>query len=70
MIVVAPASELADIERQELEARKQREMLSPLVTEFIEIKYARAKDLALLLRGGDNDGFGLLTERVHIEQHW
>ena len=66
VIVVAPASELADIERQELEARKQREMLSPLVTEFIEIKYARAKDLALLLRGGDNDGFGLLTERGRV----
>ena len=66
VIVVAPASELADIERQELEARKLRETLSPLVTEFIEIKYARAKDLALLLRGGDNDGFGLLTERGRV----
>lgn len=66
VIVVAPASELADLERQELEARNQRETLSPLVTEFIEIKYARAKDLAQLLRGGDGDGFGLLTERGHV----
>ena len=64
VIVVAPASELADLERQELEARNQRETLSPLVTEFIEIKYARAKDLAQLLRGGD--GFGLLTERGRV----
>jgi type IV pilus assembly protein PilQ len=63
VIVVAPASELADLERQELEARNQRETLSPLVTEFIEIKYARAEDLAQLLRGGDDDGFGLLTDR-------
>ncbi|MGP5323576.1 type IV pilus secretin PilQ [Vreelandella titanicae] len=66
VIVVAPASELADLERQELEARNQRETLSPLVTEFIEIKYARAKDLAQLLRGGDGDGFGLLTERGRV----
>lgn len=64
VIVVAPASELADLERQELEARNQRETLSPLVTEFIEIKYARAEDLAQLLRGGD--GFGLLTERGRV----
>ena len=64
VIVVAPASELAELERQELEARNQRETLSPLVTEFIEIKYARAEDLALLLRGGD--GFGLLTERGRV----
>ncbi|MEL7613628.1 type IV pilus secretin PilQ [Vreelandella titanicae] len=66
VILVAPASELADLERQELEARNQRETLSPLVTEFIEIKYARAKDLAQLLRGGDDDGFGLLTERGRV----
>ncbi|WGI26110.1 type IV pilus secretin PilQ [Halomonas alkaliantarctica] len=66
VIVVAPASELADLERQELEARNQLETLSPLVTEFIEIKYARAEDLAQLLRGGDEDGFGLLTERGRV----
>ncbi|ELY21941.1 type IV pilus secretin PilQ [Vreelandella titanicae] len=66
VILVAPASELADLERQELEARNQRETLSPLVTEFIEIKYARAKDLAQLLRGGGDDGFGLLTDRGRV----
>ena len=68
VIVVAPASELAALERQELEARNQRQTLAPLVTEFIEIKYARAEDLAQLLRG--SDGFGLLTDRgrVSIDQ--
>lgn len=64
VIVVAPASELAEIERQEIEARSQQQILAPLVTEFIEIKYARAEDLAQLLRGGD--GFGLLTERGRV----
>ena len=68
VIVVAPAQELAQLEQQELEARNQRDVLSPLITEFIEVKYARAQDLAELLRG--EDGFGLLTERgrVSIDQ--
>ncbi|AQU83400.1 MULTISPECIES: type IV pilus secretin family protein [unclassified Halomonas] len=64
VIVVAPASELAARERQEIEIRNQRETLSPLVSEFIEVKYARAEELAQLLRGGD--GFGLLTERGRV----
>ncbi|XKH60806.1 type IV pilus secretin PilQ [Halomonas sediminis] len=64
VIVVAPATELAELERQEIEARNQRETLAPLVTEFIEVKYARAEDLATLLRGAD--GFGLLTERGRV----
>lgn len=64
VIVVAPASELANIERQEIEARTQRETLAPLITEFVEVKYARAEDFAQLLRGGD--GFGLLTERGRV----
>ena len=64
VIVVAPASELANIERQELEAREQMETLAPLVTEYIEVRYARASDLAALLRGGE--GFGLLSERGRV----
>ncbi|MFC7369238.1 type IV pilus secretin PilQ [Vreelandella zhaodongensis] len=64
VIVVAPASELAAFEQQEIESRAQRDTLAPLVTEFIEVKYARAEELAQLLRGGD--GFGLLTERGRV----
>ena len=64
VIVVAPASELANIERQELEAREQMEVLAPLTTEYIQVKYARAADLAELLRGGQ--GFGLLSERGRV----
>ncbi len=68
VVVVAPAGELAALERQKLEARSQQETLTPLVTKFFEVKYARAQDLAQLLRG--EDGFGLLTERgrVSIDQ--
>ncbi len=64
VIVVAPASELASIERQALEARTQIETLAPLVTEYVEVRYARAEELARLLRGAD--GFGLLTERGRV----
>ncbi|QOR37570.1 type IV pilus secretin PilQ [Billgrantia diversa] len=64
VIVVAPASELANIERQELETRAQAETLAPLVSEYVQVKYARAEDLAQLLRGGE--GFGLLSERGRV----
>ncbi|WP_447553879.1 type IV pilus secretin PilQ [Vreelandella sp. EE22] len=64
VIVIAPAGELADIERQEIESRNQRQTLTPLVTEFIEVRYARAEDFAQLLRGGE--GFGLLTDRGRV----
>ncbi|MDI5919708.1 type IV pilus secretin PilQ [Halomonas sp. LR5S13] len=64
VIVVAPASELANLERQELESREQLETLAPLETEYIQVKYAKAEDMANLLRGGE--GFGLLTERGRV----
>lgn len=64
VILVAPVQELAELERQELEALSQREGLAPLVTEFIEVNYAKAEDLAQLLNGGD--GVGLLTDRGRV----
>ncbi|WP_170064106.1 type IV pilus secretin PilQ [Halomonas heilongjiangensis] len=64
VIVVAPASELADIERQQIEARSQMETLAPLTSEYVQVRYAKADDLARLLRGGE--GFGLLSERGRV----
>ncbi|PXX98227.1 type IV pilus secretin PilQ [Halomonas sp. LBP4] len=64
VIVVAPADELADIERQELEARSQMETLAPLTSEYVQVRYAKADNLAQLLRGGE--GFGLLSERGRV----
>ncbi|MEQ6889311.1 type IV pilus secretin PilQ [Halomonas sp. CS7] len=64
VIVVAPAAELANLERQELESREQLETLAPLETEYIQVKYAKASDLAALLSGGT--GFGLLTDRGRV----
>lgn len=64
VIVVAPAAELAQMERQELESREQMEVLAPLTSEYIQVRYAKASDLAALLRGGE--GFGLLSERGRV----
>ncbi|MGP9679029.1 type IV pilus secretin PilQ [Halomonas sp. AOP27-A1-41] len=64
VILVAPVAELAELERQEIEAHRYHEALSPTIDEFIEVKYARAEDLAQLLQG--EDGFGLLTEKGRI----
>ncbi|MDT0502418.1 type IV pilus secretin PilQ [Halomonas sp. PAR7] len=66
VIVVAPAAELAQREQLELETREQLEVLAPLETEYIEVKYAKASDIAALLRGGGQAGFGLLTERGKV----
>ncbi|MCL7939612.1 type IV pilus secretin PilQ [Halomonas sp. ATCH28] len=64
VIVVAPASELAQREQIELQAREQLETLAPLESEYVQIKYAKAEDMARLLRG--QEGFGLLSERGKV----
>jgi type IV pilus assembly protein PilQ len=45
VLMVAPAAEIAERERQELESTKQVQELAPLQTEHIRIRYARARDL-------------------------
>ena len=60
VMVVGPTAEIAAQERLELEAKKQVKELSPLVSEFIEINYAKANDIATLLKATDN---GILSTR-------
>lgn len=50
VIFVAPTAEIAAREKVELEARKQTEELAPLVSESMQINYAKASDIAKLLR--------------------
>ena len=64
VIVVAPAGELAQREQLEIQSREQMETLAPLTSEYIEVRYARASDLAELLRA--DGGFGLLSERGRV----
>ena len=54
VLLVAPAAEIADRERLELERRRQFSELAPLVTEFIQIRYASAAELFELLGGAEH----------------
>ncbi|PSJ45104.1 type IV pilus secretin PilQ [Zobellella taiwanensis] len=51
ILLVAPAAELAGQERQQLENRQAQEVLAPLVTEFLQVNYAKAADIQALLVG-------------------
>ncbi len=50
VVVVAPADEVAAKEKAALEAGKQVAELEPLVSELIQINYAKAADIAALLK--------------------
>ncbi len=50
VIWVAPAAEIASRERAELEASKQKTELEPLVSELIQVNYAKAADIAKILK--------------------
>lgn len=51
VIIVAPAEEIAAREQAELEALAALQELEPLRTEYIQVNYAKAQDLANLIRG-------------------
>lgn len=50
VVSVAPADEVAAREKAELEATKQVLELEPLVSELIQVNYAKAEDIAKLLK--------------------
>jgi type IV pilus assembly protein PilQ len=54
VILIAPTDEIAAREKLELESRKQVEELERLRTEFIKVNYAKAAELADLLKLKDN----------------
>ncbi len=58
VLMVAPAAEIAERERQELETKRQLQELAPLVTEYIRVRYASAKELFKLFSEGDEGGAG------------
>ena len=53
VILVAPNTEIAEREKQELEAMKQIVDLAPLSTRFFQINYAKASDISTLLKSGE-----------------
>lgn len=52
VIFIAPASEIAAREKELLTARKEAQELSPLRTEYLQVNYAKAADLATLIKSG------------------
>jgi len=50
VMMVGPQAEVAAQEKLELEAKKQVKELSPLVSEFFEVSYAKAEDLVKILK--------------------
>jgi type IV pilus assembly protein PilQ len=58
VLMVAPAAEIAERERQEITTKKQLEELAPLRTEYIRVRYANAKEMFELFRGEGQGGSG------------
>lgn len=60
VLMVAPAAEIAERERQELATQKQLQELAPLKTEYIRVRYANARALFELFmpEGGGSGGSG------------
>jgi type IV pilus assembly protein PilQ len=63
VMLVAPSEEIAAREKLELESQKQIEELAPLYSEFVQVNYAKASDIATLLKG---EAAGLTTERGSV----
>jgi type IV pilus assembly protein PilQ len=56
VIIVAPAEEITAREQADLAAQKALQTLEPIRSEFIQVNYAKASDLAILIRGGSATG--------------
>jgi type IV pilus assembly protein PilQ len=66
VLMVAPAAEIAERERQQIEANKQIAELAPLVSEFVRIRYADAKKIVDLFDAGSEDGGSLISPRGSV----
>lgn len=63
VMLVAPMDEIAAREKAELEAAAQKVQLAPLRSELIQVNYAKASDIANLLRAGETS---LLSDRGRV----
>jgi type IV pilus assembly protein PilQ len=64
VIIVAPTEELAAREKAELAARQDVQELAPLRSEYLQVNYAKAGDLAALIKT-QGEG-GLLSKRGSV----
>ena len=58
VIYVAPTEEIAARDKAELAAREQAQQLAPLITDIVQINYAKADDIAALVRQSSGLGEG------------
>jgi type IV pilus assembly protein PilQ len=63
VIIVAPQEELAAREKAELAARKDIQELAPLRSEYLQVNYAKAKDMEGLIK---SQGGSLLSARGSV----
>ena len=63
VVMIAPTPEVAALEKLQLESEQQIEELAPTRSEFVQVNYAKASDLAALLKSEDNQ---LLSERGNV----
>lgn len=55
ILIVAPASELAQREAEQLESQQRMQELAPLESSYIQINYAKAEEIAQILRTDSSD---------------
>jgi type IV pilus assembly protein PilQ len=63
VIIVAPQAELAAREKAELAAKKDVQELAPLRSEYLQVNYAKASDMAALVKTQTNS---LLSQRGSV----
>jgi len=63
VMMVAPQEEIANREKLEMESQKQIQELAPVRTEFVQVNYAKAGDIATLLKEKNNN---LLSSRGNV----
>ncbi|MEZ9198858.1 type IV pilus secretin PilQ [Shewanella sp. 10N.286.54.B9] len=63
ILMIAPSEEIAIRESQELKNRQEVKELAPLYSEYLQINYAKAADIAILLKGEDSS---LLSSRGSV----
>lgn len=64
VMIIAPSDEIAAREKADLEARKEIKELEPMVSEFLQVNYAKASDLADLIKGKSKNS--LLSDRGSV----
>jgi type IV pilus assembly protein PilQ len=65
VIIVAPAEEISSRELADLESRKEIKELEPLTSEYLQVNYAKASDLANLISGAGTTNT-LLSDRGSV----